>query len=276
MLASVRSTFRRIHPDHNADLALALSLVDAADALTTSRFRASDLRIETKPDLTPVSESDRAVEEMIRDRLARDRPGDAVLGEEFGSTGSGDRRWIVDPIDGTKSFVRGVPVWATLLALEVDGEIVVGVASAPALGRRWWAARGLGAFANGEAIHVSEVAALEDAHVAAPNEREFERAGLEAAYRAIAHDCWRPVGFADFWGHVLVAEGAVDLMIEPVLALWDVAALRPIVEEAGGRLSDLSGDGWADGAPCVTSNGLLHDATLARLAAGSTMRGPGQ
>jgi len=218
--------------------------------------------VETKPDLTPVSEADRAVEELVRERLSVERPGDAVLGEEFGATGDGPRRWIIDPIDGTKSYVRGVPVWATLLALEVDGEMVVGVVSAPALGRRWWARRGGGAFANGEAVHVSEVRELGDAHVCTPSDREFEAAGLGEAHRGLTRAAWRPTGFADFWGHMLVAEGAADVMVEPVLAVWDVAALRPIVEEAGGRLSDQSGTGWADGAPCITTNGRLHDQVL--------------
>jgi histidinol-phosphatase len=245
-----------------ADLSLALSLCDDADPITTARFRAHDLHVETKPDLTPVSEADRAVEEAVRSRLERERPGDAVVGEEFGVTGGGDRRWIIDPIDGTKSYVRGVPVWATLLGLEVDGEMVVGVVSAPALGRRWWAAIGDGAFADGEPIHVSDVANLSDAHLCTPNDREFEERGLLAPYRTLARQVWRAVGYADFWGHLLVADGSVDVMIEPILALWDVAALRPIVAEAGGRLTDLSGDGWADGAPCVTTNGVIHDAVL--------------
>lgn len=216
-----------------------------------------------------MSEADRAVEEAIRTRLARERPGDAVLGEEQGASGEGPRRWIVDPIDGTMSYVRGVPAWATLLALEVDGEVVVGVVSAPALGRRWWAARGGGAFADGDPIRVSDVRRLEDAHVCAPNERYFESGnrpralGLAEGWRTIARRAWRPVGFADFWGHMLVAEGAADVMVEPILYLWDVAALRPIVEEAGGRVSDLTGNGWADDAPCITTNGLLHDEVLA-------------
>jgi len=230
------------------------------------RFRARDLHVETKPDLTPVSEEDRAVEAALRERLAADRPDDGVLGEEMGESGEGaSRRWIVDPIDGTMSYVRGVPAWATLLALEVDSEMVIGVVSAPALGRRWWAAKGSGAFADGEQIHVSDIRSLEDAHVVAPNERYFEKRGLDAGWRTIARKCWRPVGFADFWGHMLVAEGAADAMIEPILNLWDVAALRPIVEEAGGRLSDLTGSGWANDAPCVTTNGALHDEVLAIL-----------
>ncbi len=252
------------------DLALALSLCDDADPITTARFRAHDLHVETKPDLTPVSEADRAVEEAVRARLERDRPGDAVVGEEFGVTGSGDRRWIIDPIDGTKSYVRGVPVWATLLGLEVDGEMVVGVVSAPALGRRWWAAKGDGAFLNGEAIHVSEVSHLADAHLCAPNDREFDTAGMLAPYLDVSRRVWRAIGYADFWGHLMVAEGSVDVMIEPILALWDVAALRPIVSEAGGRVSDLSGDGWADDQPCVTTNGRLHDAVLEIMRAGAT------
>ena len=214
-----------------------------------------------------MSEADRAVEHAVRDRLGVERPDDAILGEELGETGEGPRRWIIDPIDGTKSYVRGVPAWATLLALEVDGELVVGVVSAPALGRRWWASRGQGAFADGDPIRVSEVGRLEDAHVCAPNEREFEERGLEHGWHSIARRCWRPTGFADFWGHMLVAEGAADAMIEPVVNLWDVAALRPIVEEAGGRVSDLSGDGWADDSPCITTNGLLHDAVLAAFGA---------
>jgi histidinol-phosphatase len=254
---------RGIGADPEDDLALALSLADAADAITTGRFRADDLRVETKPDQTPVTEADRGVERMVREQLEAARPGDAVVGEEFGVSGQGPRRWIVDPIDGTKSFVRGVPAWATLLALEIDGEVVVGVASAPALGRRWWARRGGGAFANGEAIHVSDVNQLEDAHLCAPSERYFDAAGLGTAFRGLARRTWRAAGFADFWGHVLVAEGSVDVMVEPILSLWDVAALEPIVGEAGGRVSDLRGDRWTQEGPCVTTNGRLHDAVLA-------------
>ncbi len=239
-----------------------MALSDAADALTMPRFRAADLRVDTKPDQTPVSEADHAVETMLRDRLGVERPDDAILGEEFGEAGSGSRRWVIDPIDGTKSFVRGVPAWATLLALEVDAHAVVGVVSAPALGRRWWARKGGGAFADGTPISVSGVHTIEDTHLCAPAERYFDDAGLGDEYRALARRCWRAAGFADFWGHVLVAEGAVDVMVEPILARWDIAALRPIVEEAGGRVSDLSGDGWADDAPCVTTNGALHDDVL--------------
>ena len=256
-----------IRADLDDDLALALSLADTADEITMRRFRARDLHVDTKPDQTPVTEADRAVETAVRDRLASDRPRDAVVGEEFGASGTGARRWIVDPIDGTKSFVRGVPAWATLLALEIDGEVVVGVASAPALGRRWWARRGGGAFANGEAIHVSDVNQLEDAHLCAPSERYFDDAGLGDGFRSLARRTWRAAGFADFWGHVLVAEGSVDVMVEPLLSLWDVAALQPIVEEAGGRVSDLRGQRWTRDGPCVTTNRRLHDAVLGVLGA---------
>ena len=251
--------------DLDDDLALALSLADAADAITMHRFRARDLHVDTKPDRTPVTEADRAVETDVRERLAADRPGDAVVGEEFGAAGTGPRRWVVDPIDGTKSFLRGVPAWATLLALEVDGSFVVGVASAPALGRRWWARTGGGAFANGEPIRVSDVTRLEDAHVCAPSIRPFDEAGLGAGFRAVVERCWHVGGFPDFWGHVLVAEGAADVMLEPVVNVWDVAALHPIVGEAGGRISDFRGERWAKDAPCLTTNARVHDEAVATL-----------
>jgi histidinol-phosphatase len=252
------------------DLALALELCDVADEITTARFRAHDLRVDTKPDLTPVSEADRAVEVAIRDRLGRARSTDAVLGEELGTTGDAPRRWIIDPIDGTKSYVRGVPVWATLLALEVDAELVVGVVSAPALGRRWWASRGGGAFADGQRIRVSEVHALEDAQLCFANFRDWDPKGLGPAMLALAGRVWRAVGFGDFWGHMLVAEGAAEVMIEPELALWDVAALRPIVEEAGGRCSNLAGAPATGPGGCVTTNARLHDDVLDALAASAS------
>jgi histidinol-phosphatase len=248
------------------DLALAHELCDLADGITTARFRAHDLHVDTKPDLTPVSEADRAVEVAVRERLERERADDGVVGEELGASGDAARRWIIDPIDGTKSYVRGVPVWATLLALEADGELVVGVVSAPALGRRWWASRGDGAFADGDAIHVSDVHALEDAQLCFANFRDWEPSGRSAAMLALATRVWRAVGFGDFWGHMLVAEGAAEVMVEPELALWDVAALRPIVEEAGGRCSDLQGAPAVGPGGCVTTNGRLHAAVLDELA----------
>jgi histidinol-phosphatase len=248
-----------------SDLALAHELADAADRITTSRFRAHDLAVETKPDLTPVTEADRAAEQALSIRLGEARPGDGIVGEEFGETGGGARRWILDPIDGTKNYVRGVPVWATLIGLEVGGELVAGVVSAPALGRRWWAARGSGAFANGDPIHASRVRTLADAQLCYSDTSGWDEFGRGAEFGALMRRCWRTRGFGDFWGHMLVAEGAADVMAEPVLALWDVAALRPIVEEAGGRLTDLTGAGWATGAPAVTTNGLLHADVLTAL-----------
>jgi histidinol-phosphatase len=251
--------------DLDQDLALAHELADVADAVTTARFRAHDLRVETKPDLTPVTEADRRAEQVLTERLAKARPGDAVVGEEFGASGTGERRWILDPIDGTKNYVRGVPVWATLVGLQAAGDFVVGVVSAPALGRRWWAARGAGAFANGDPIHVSGVHDLADAHLCYSDTAGWDEFGRGDEFRALMGRCWRTRGFGDFWGHMLVAEGAADAMSEPILSLWDVAALVPVVVEAGGRISDLTGSGWADHAPAVTTNGLLHDEVIAAL-----------
>jgi len=237
-------------------------LADIADELTMERFRGRDLRVETKPDRTPVTEVDRGVEEAVRARLASDRPDDGIVGEEFGEqAGTSDRRWIVDPIDGTKSFLRGVPIWATLLALEVDGDMRVGVASAPALRRRWWAVRGEGAFADGEPIRVSKVSDLADALLSFTGP-EFDRYGIGAEFRSLVARCWAARGFGDFWGHVLVAEGAADVMVEPALNLWDYAAIEVIVEEAGGRFSDFSGGAPSDEGSGVSTNGLLHDAVL--------------
>jgi histidinol-phosphatase len=240
------------------DLALALELADLADAITLERFGADDLVVETKPDLTPVTEADREVERVVRERLARDRLDDAVVGEEFGST-SGERRWIVDPIDGTKNYVRGIPVWATLIALE--GEVAV--VSAPALRRRWWAARAQGAFADGRRIQVSSVARLEDAQLSFSGFEEWDELGRLDALLELGRRCWRTRGFGDFWGYMLVAEGAVEIACEPVVELWDLAAPQLILEEAGGRFTDLTGEARADGGSGIGTNGLLHDAALA-------------
>jgi histidinol-phosphatase len=237
------------------DLSLALALADTADEISLRRFGAGDLVVETKPDLTPVTEADRAVEEAIRSRLASERPADGILGEELGSTGSADRRWIVDPIDGTRNYSRGLPVWATLIALEENGKLRLGVVSAPALARRWWAERGSGAFANGERMHVSAVARVEDAVLCF---------ALEQQLPALAHRCWHPRGYGDFWAHMLVAEGAADGAIDAVgVSLWDLAAILPIVEEAGGYFTDATGARRADAGTAVSSNGLLHEELLA-------------
>ncbi len=253
----------------NADLVLALDLADEADAMTLARFRASDLVVETKPDLTPVSEADLAVEAALRRRLGEARPGHAVLGEEEGDDpGAGTEwQWILDPIDGTKNYVRGVPVWATLIALKHHGRTVVGVVSAPALGRRWWAASGEGAFADGSPIRVSAVGTLGDAMLSYASLSGWEARGLGEAFTGLARRCWRTRALGDFWSHVLVAEGSVDLAVEPEVSLWDLAPLKLIVEEAGGRFTDLAGTPTDDGGSAVSSNGVLHDEVLAALTA---------
>jgi histidinol-phosphatase len=252
------------------DLAFALSLADAADRITLARFRSADLAVETKPDLSPVSEADREVERALRARVEADRPGDAVVGEEYGVSGDASRRWIVDPIDGTKNYVRGVPVWATLVALQVDGEGVVGVVSAPALGLRWWAARGQGAFADGRPIHVSKVSDVADAHFGYSSLAGWKKLGRFDGFLDLCDTCWRTRGFGDFWSHLLVAEGGVDIAAEPEVSLWDLAAVQVVVEEAGGTFTDLSGRRTADGGSAVSSNGLLHAEALRLLAPAAT------
>ena len=234
----------------SADLDLALRLADAADAIALSRFRARDLVVETKPDSTPVTEADRAVEAELRTILALERRRDAVLGEEEGQSGSSARRWIVDPIDGTRNYSRGVPVWATLIALEDHGRVVLGVVSAPALHRRWWAERGEGAHANGDVVRVSRIARPEDAVLTF---------ALEQSLPSLAGRAWHARGYGDFWSHMLVAEGAVDGAIDANGgSLWDLAAVQVIVEEAGGTFTDFAGEHRVDGGSAISSNGLLH------------------
>jgi histidinol-phosphatase len=247
------------------DLALALELADLADSITLARYRAEDLLVETKPDLTPVTEADRHVEQAIRTRLGDARPDDAVLGEEFGaSAGSGSgRRWIVDPIDGTKSYMRGMPTWSTLIALLVEGEVRVGVCAAPALGHRWWAQRGSGAFADGRPIHVSSVSRLEDAVLGWGGIEDWDALGRLDAITALGRRCWRSRGLGDSWQYMLVAEGATEIALDPAVSLWDLAAVQIIVEEAGGRFTDLGGIPRADGGDGIATNGLVHEAALA-------------
>jgi histidinol-phosphatase len=251
------------------DLTLAHELADAADAITLARFEASDLVVEAKPDLTPVTDADRAVEEALRRTVEARRPRDAVIGEEYGATGGGNRRWIVDPVDGTKNFVRGTPSWATLIALEVDGVVVLGCVSAPALARRWWAARGDGSWVRSPTgtrrCRASKVASLDDAFLSYASLSGWEQHGRLEGFLDLAGRVWRTRAYGDFWSHMLVAEGAVDISCEPEVSLWDLAALQPIVEEAGGRFSDLSGAARPDGGSVVCTNGLVHEATLAVL-----------
>lgn len=239
------------------DLELALSLADEADIITMRHFRAS-FAVRTKADRTPVTEVDEGVERMLSERLARERPEDGIVGEEFGTRGGAGRRWILDPIDATKNFIRGIPVFATLIALE--GE--VGVVSAPALGRRWWAERGHGAFCNDAPIHVSSIATLAEAHLCYDDVPGFEKYALGERFLALARGCWRTRGFGDFWSHMLVAEGAVEIAIEPEVAVWDLAALQVIVEEAGGRFTNLAGEARADGGSAVSTNGRVHEEVL--------------
>jgi histidinol-phosphatase len=233
------------------------------------RFRAVDLVVETKPDLTPVSEADQAVERALREHLAVHAPGHGVLGEEYGSEGvDAEYRWVIDPIDGTKGYVRGVPVWATLIALEHHGVPEVGVVSAPALCTRWWGGRGLGAFRDGAPIRVSAVRELDDAQIsfAWDTKHRFDADGIGDRMIELAHKCWRMRGLGDFWQHMLVAEGAFDIAIDPIVNYWDVAALLPIISEAGGRWTDVAGARPAQPESFVCTNGLVHDAALAVLA----------
>jgi len=251
----------------DADLALAHQLADNAESLAMSRFLALDLKVKTKPDLTPVTDADTAVEQSMRETLERERPRDGVLGEEFGTTGASQRRWVLDPIDGTKNFVRGVPVWASLIALMEDDEVVVGVVAAPALGRRWWAAQGSGAHTGGRLadsrpLHVSAVATLEDASFSCSDDVGWDTASAPGALDALRARTWRSRAYGDFWSHVLVAEGAADIAAEPDLGPWDVAALVPVITEAGGRITSFTGGPSVGPGGALTTNGLLHEAVL--------------
>ena len=227
------------------DMRLAHVLADQADSISLERFRAQDLKVDTKPDLTLVTDADRAVEEMLRITLSRARTRDAVMGEEFGTTGHGPRRWVLDPIDGTKNFVRGVPVWATLIALFDGDEPVVGLVSAPALNRRWWAAKDVGrdrpTAGERDACRVSDVTELSDASLSYSSLSGWEERGRLDGFLDLTRSVWRTRAYGDFWSYVLVAEGAVDVATEPEVSVWDLAALDVIVREAGGRFTDLSG-----------------------------------
>ncbi len=256
--------------DYTDDLRLAHVLADDADSLTEARFKALDLHVLSKPDLTPVTDADTAVEHAIRRTLSRVRSRDSILGEEHGSVGHSSRRWIIDPIDGTKNFVRGVPVWATLIALEVDGEIVVGVVSAPLLQRRWWAAAGQGAWTGRSLLkatrcQVSDVRKLEDASLSYSSVHGWDERGRLYDFMQLMRRCWRSRAYGDFWSYMLLAEGAVDIATEPELKLYDMAALDVIVREAGGSFSSLDGNPGPWGGNAVATNGHLHEAVLSFL-----------
>ena len=262
-------------PAASEDLALALELADVSDSITLARYRAADLVVETKPDLTPVTEADTAVERAVRSRLAETHPEDAIVGEEYGASEGGGggrdggRRWIIDPIDGTKNYVRGIPVWATLLALQNGAQATIGVVSAPALGRRWWAAQGAGAFMSDallpepRRIRVSGVRALEDAQLCISGFDGWGQGAGVDRLLSLARRCWRTRGFGDFWSYMLVAEGVAEIGCEAIVSLWDLAAPQVIVEAAGGTFTDLGGVRTADGGDALATNGLLHEQALA-------------
>ena len=235
-----------------------------------ARFRAEDLVVESKPDLTLVSDADKSAEELVRAQLKRTRPRDAVEGEEFETTGHGPRRWVIDPIDGTHNFVRGVPAWATLISLVDDETPVLGLVAAPALGRRWWAATGSGAWSGrsltaAKRIHVSKVSRIEDASLSYSSLKDWRAVNRYDEFVALSEDCWRTRAFGDFWSYMLVAEGAVDIAAEPELAVYDMAALVTIVTEAGGSFTSLAGKPGPWGGNAVATNGLLHDEVLTRI-----------
>jgi histidinol-phosphatase len=250
-----------------ADLTLALQLADLADDIALDRFRAQDLKVETKPDSSPVTDADRAVELALKAKLATERPTDAIIGEEFGTQDGSNRTWIIDPIDGTANFMRGVPVWASLIALAVDGKPVVGVVSAPALGRRWWGADGLGAHTRDiddtrRSIRVSGISDLEHASFSYNNLQLWDQFGYLDALMRLSRSVWRTRAYGDFYSYMLLAEGAVDVVAEHDLKIYDIAALVPVVEQAGGRFSDLGGPLTAESSSVLATNALLHDAVM--------------
>lgn len=254
-------------PGYDDDLRLAHVLADAVERVTMTRFKAEDLHVDTKPDATWVSDADRTAEQVIRAQLGRTRPRDAVHGEEMPDTGYGPRRWVIDPIDGTNNFVRGVPVWATLIALMDGPEAVMGLVAAPAIGRRWWAAKGTGAWTgraltSAKPMKVSGVSRLADASISISDVVSWRATDRLDAMLGVMDACWRNRAYGDFWSYMLLAEGAVDIAAEPELALHDMAALVPIVTEAGGRFTSLDGRPGPFGGSALATNGLLHDEVL--------------
>jgi len=252
------------------DLALALKLADAADAISRSRFTAMDLVVTTKPDRTPVTDADQAVERAIRAGLAEARPADGILGEEYGAEGSTTRQWIIDPIDGTANFLRGVPIWASLISLAVDGVPVVGVVSSPALGKRWWATTGGGAWMSDERtpdaapvrLQVSAVSDLADASLSYNSIQQWDVAGHLEPLIALSRQVWRTRAYGEMWSYMMLAEGLLDIAGEFDLKPYDMAALVPIVQEAGGRFTSVDGQDGPWHGSALATNGLLHEATL--------------
>ena len=259
---------------HGEWLAFALTCADAADTLALEHFR-RDLVIETKPDRTFVTQADTAIERLIRGRIGAAYPDHGLVGEEYGTEdGSGTVRWYIDPIDGTHNFMRGVPLFGTLLAVEADGDVVVGVMSAPALGERWYATRGGGSWAVGalgpaagtpRRIGVSKVRAIADSQVLYASPLDIEASGEAPGFDALIRSAWRDRGFGDFWGYALVAEGAAEAMIEVGPNSWDLAAPSIVVEEAGGRMTDIHGVRSIHNGSALATNGLLHDRVIRAL-----------
>ena len=252
------------------DLLQAIELADLADAISRDRFTAMDLVVTTKPDRTPVTDADQAVERAIRAALAERRPADGILGEEFGTEGTSVRQWIIDPIDGTAGFLRGVPIWGTLIALAVDGIPVVGVVSSPALGKRWWARSGGGAWMTDERtpgaapvrLQVSGVAELADASLSYNSIQQWDQTGHLDELVTLSRQVWRTRAYGDMWSYMLLAEGLLDIVAEYDLQPYDMAALAPIVQEAGGRFTSADGQSGPWHGSALASNGLLHEPTL--------------
>ncbi|MCE7006020.1 histidinol-phosphatase [Kibdelosporangium philippinense] len=249
-----------------SSLDFALRLADAADEITSARFRAQDLKITRKPDRTPVTDADVAVEDTLRALIAQSHPDDEIAGEERGGDIGSGRTWVIDPIDGTKNFLRGVPAWATLIALVIDGSPVVGVVSAPALGRQWFAESGEGAYAeDGRKLSVSGVTSLSDAYLSTTHLGSWVEYHSREAYLRLVDACWENRAFGDFWQHCLVAEGVIDIAAEAIVNPWDVAPIEVIVKEAGGRFTDLKGADTFQGGTALSTNGHLHEAALEKL-----------
>lgn len=245
------------------DLALAHELANIADEIALDRFRAQDLKIETKPDSSPVTDADQATERALKAHLAAKRPADALIGEEYGNTGAGSRTWIIDPIDGTANFMRGVPIWATLIALSIDGKATVSVVSAPALGRRWWAAPNIGAWTRDvdgteRQIKVSNIGDVANASISYNNLKLWDQSGKLPQLIEFSRSLWRTRAYGDFYSYMLLAEGNIDIVAEHDLKIYDIAALVPIVEQAGGKLTALDGPLTAETSSVLATNGALH------------------
>ncbi|MEN9715206.1 MAG: hypothetical protein RJA35_673 [Actinomycetota bacterium] len=249
--------------DFTSDLALAQQLADAADKISLERFRALDLKVETKPDRSPVTDADRAVEQALKAILAEHRPADGIIGEEFGTSGNTERKWIIDPIDGTANYMRGVPVWASLIALSIDHKPALSVVSAPALGRRWWAAPGIGAFTRDidgsvRAISVSGISEVENASLSYNNLQLWDSYGYLEQLMAASRQVWRTRAYGDFLSYMYLAEGSVDIVAEHDLKIYDIAALVPVVENAGGKFSAIDGELTEQTSSVLATNGKLH------------------